>query len=248
VVDSVPPVAICQDITIQLDHLGLASIQPIDIDGGSNDACGIQGLAIDKSQFSCGDVGPNTVTLTVTDNNGNQSSCQATVTVVDSVPPVAICQDITIQLDHLGLASIQPIDIDGGSNDACGIHGLAIDKSQFGCGDVGPNTVTLTVTDNNGNQSSCQATVTVVDSVPPVAICQDITIQLDHLGLASIQPIDIDGGSNDACGIQGLAIDKSQFSCGDVGPNTVTLTVTDNNGNQSSCQATVTVVDSVPPV
>ncbi|TXC81599.1 LamG-like jellyroll fold domain-containing protein, partial [Luteibaculum oceani] len=248
VVDSVPPVAVCKDITIQLDANGAASIVASDIDGGSNDACGIQGLAIDKSQFGCSDVGANTVTLTVTDNNGNQSSCQATVTVVDSVPPVAICQDITIQLDHLGLASIQPIDIDGGSNDACGIHGLAIDKSQFGCSDVGANTVTLTVTDNNGNQSSCQATVTVVDSVAPVALCKDITIQLDANGAASIVAADIDGGSNDACGIQGLAIDKSQFGCGDVGPNTVTLTVTDNNGNQSSCQATVTVVDSVAPV
>ena len=246
--DNVDPIALCQNITVELDASGNASITANDVDNGSNDACGIDNLSIDVDAFTCSNVGANTVVLTVTDNNGNQSTCNATVTVQDNVDPIAVCQDIIIQLDASGSASIVAVDVDGGSNDACGIQSLTIDDDSFGCADVGPNTVTLTVVDNNGNLSMCTSTVTVEDNVDPVAICQDITVQLDASGNVSITANDIDGGSNDACGIDNLAIDNDSFGCGDVGANTVVLTVTDNNGNASTCEATVTVEDNVDPV
>ena len=41
---------------------------------GSNDACGVASTTIDISSFDCSNVGPNTVTLTVTDVNGNSST------------------------------------------------------------------------------------------------------------------------------------------------------------------------------
>ena len=247
VTDIEPPVAICQNITVQLDATGNATITPADIDNGSNDACGIQPLVIDISSFDCSSVGPNTVELTVTDNNGNSSTCTATVTVEDNVDPVAICQNITVQLDATGNASITPADIDNGSNDACGIQPLVIDVSSFDCSNVGPNTVELTVTDNNGNISTCTAIVTVEDNINPVAICQNITAQLDATGSVTILPADIDNGSNDACGIQSLTLDITSFDCTNIGVNSVELTVTDNNGNTATCSATVTVEDNVAP-
>ncbi len=246
--DNVAPVAMCQDITVQLDAAGVASITTADIDNGSNDACGIASLVIDVTDFDCSNVGANTVTLTVTDNNGNVSTCTSTVTVEDNVAPVAMCQDITVQLDALGMASITTGDIDNGSNDACGIASLALDVTDFDCSNVGANTVTLTVTDNNGNVSTCTSTVTVEDNVAPVAICQDITVQLDAAGVASITTGDIDNGSNDACGIASMTLDVTDFDCSNIGANTVTLTVTDNNGNVSTCTATVTVEDVEAPI
>jgi hypothetical protein len=48
--------------------------------------------------------------------------------------------------------------------------------------------------------------VTVEDTIPPVAICQDITVQLDATGNASITGADIDNGSNDNCGIASLSV------------------------------------------
>ncbi len=245
--DTTPPMPECQDIVIQLDAAGNATITAAQIDNGSNDACGIQSLAVDPSAFTCANVGANTVTLTVTDNNGNIAACDATVTAEDTTPPTALCQDLTIQLDATGNANITAADIDNGSNDACGIQSLAVDPSAFVCANVGANTVTLTVTDNNGNVTTCEATVTVEDTTPPTAICQDITIQLDAAGNAGITAADIDNGSNDACGLQSLAVDPSAFTCANVGANTVTLTVTDNNDNVSTCDATVTVEDVTPP-
>ena len=246
--DMMAPVVICNDITVQLDATGNAAITVLDIDGGSTDNCGIASTSIDVTAFDCSMVGANNVTLTVTDVNGNVSTCTATVTVEDNVLPIAICQPITIQLNASGLASIVASDIDNGSNDACGIASLAASQTAFDCTNVGPNTVTLTVTDNNGNVSTCDATVTVEDNVAPTAVCQDIIVQLDATGNVSITPADVDNGSNDACGIANLALDVMSFTCAEVGTNPVVLTVTDNNGNTSTCSANVIVQDMVAPV
>ena len=246
--DNVAPVALCQDITVQLDATGNATITGADIDGGSTDACGIATLVAAPNSFTCSEVGVNVVLLTVTDNNGNISTCNANVTVEDNVAPVALCQDITVQLDATGNVTITGADIDGGSTDACGIATLVAAPNSFTCSEVGVNVVLLTVTDNNGNISTCNANVTVEDNVAPVALCQDITVQLDATGNATITGADIDGGSTDACGIATLVAAPNSFTCSEVGVNVVLLTVTDNNGNISTCNANVTVEDNVAPV
>ena len=245
--DDTAPVAVCENITVQLDDTGNASITANDIDDGSSDACGIQSLEIDVEAFTCANVGTNNLVLTVTDNNGNTSTCDAVVTVEDNVAPVAVCQNVTVQLDASGNASITTADINNGSSDACGIASLSLDQTDFDCSNVGTNTVTLTVTDNNGNTSTCDAVVTVEDNVAPVAVCQNVTVQLDASGNASITTADIDNGSSDACGIASLSLDQTDFDCSNVGANTVTLTVTDNNGNTDQCTAVVTVEDNVAP-
>ncbi|RXP45631.1 hypothetical protein EC396_15240, partial [Lutibacter sp. HS1-25] len=223
------PVAICKTAIISLDATGNATLLTTDIDNGSTADCGLQTLTLSKTDFTCNDIGENTVTLTITDINGVSSSCDAIVTIEDNVLPQALAKDITVQFDEFGNASITATDIDNGSNDACGILSLEADNS-FDCSNVGPNTVTLTVTDNNNNVSTTTAIVTVEDNVLPQALAKDITVQLDEFGNASITATDIDNGSNDACGILSLEADNS-FDCSNVGPNTVTLTVTDNNNN-----------------
>src|SRR5204862_135420 len=214
---------------------------------GSTDACGIANLSLDKTNFDVSNVGTNTVILTVTDNNGNSSTCTAIVTVGDSVPPVAVCKDGTVQLDVTGHGTISPAQINNGSTDACGIASLSLSQTNFDCTNIGANTVTLTVTDNNGNSSVCTGTVTVVDSILPVVITQNRTVELDPSGHGTITPALIDNGSSDACGIANLSLSQTNFDCTNIGTNTVILTVTDNNGNTSTCPATVTVMDSIPP-
>ncbi|TPV32253.1 HYR domain-containing protein [Paucihalobacter ruber] len=248
VVDNTPPVALCQNVTIQLDADGNASVTPQAVDNGSTDACGIANLSLSQTVFSCDNVGANEVTLTVTDSNGNTASCTATVFVEDNVDPEVITKDITVQLDANGNASIQPSDINDGSNDACGIDTLSVFPNTFDCSNVGPNTVTLTVTDTNGNTAEADATVTIEDNVDPIAICKDITVQLDENGFASIIGQDVDNGSSDACGIASYSVFPNEFGCDDIGEYTVTLTVTDVNGNSSTCTSVVTVEGIIPEV
>ena len=249
VVDNVDPVAAAQNITIGLDMNGAASITTGDIDSGSSDACGIESLSLSKTSFSCADVGANTVTLTVVDNNGNSSSADAIVTVQDNINPTALAHDLSVQLDIGGSVSITTGDVDNGSYDNCSIASMTLSQYEFSCDDVGNNDVTLTVTDSNGNLSDMHATVTVTvsDDMPPTAIAQNITVQLDAAGAVSITADEINNGSSDNCGIASMELNVYSFSCDDLGDNTITLTVTDGGANSQTVNATVVVQDNMNP-
>ena len=187
-------------------------------------------------------VGETIIEFTAT-NQGGSDSCQFTITVEDNELPTVICQDITIPLDTNGNASIIAGDIDNGSTDNCDVDTITVNTTSFSCSDIGVNSVILTITDVNGNASSCTATVTVEDLIAPVVACHDITVALDANGNASIIAEDIDNGSTDNCGVDTITVDTTSFSCSDIGVNSVILTINDVNGNASSCTATVTVED-----
>lgn len=241
------PVALCQNITVQLDASGNASITAAQVDGGSSDNCGIAGLTVNPSTFDCSNIGANSVTLAVNDASGNAANCNATVTVEDNVDPTALCQDVTVLLDGSGMATVNVADVDNASTDNCAVAGLSVSPNSFTCSDLGVNSVTLTVTDASGNTSACNANVTVESNISPTATCQDITVQLDGSGNVSILPSQIDNGSTDVCGAASISLDISSFTCAEIGPNAVVLTVEDNSGNVSSCGATVTVEDDMNP-
>ncbi len=169
---------------MQLDANGDASITAADIDGGSSDNCGIASLAASQTDFDCSDVGPNNVTLSVTDLIGNVSTCVAVVTVVNDLDPTITCPADITQDNDAGVCGavvtfIGPIGTDNcvGTTIAQ-IAGLA-SGATF---PVGTTTNTFEITDASGNTATCSFDVTVTDNEPPVAVCADITIQLDSNG------------------------------------------------------------------
>ncbi len=242
--DNTAPTAVCQPHTIQLDASGQASLNASDLDGGSTDACSAVSFSASPNSFDCANVGPNTVTLTVTDAYGNGAPCTTTVTVEDNLPPVITCANATVWLDANGQATITQATTFTGSSDNCGFVGLEpLTQTLFDCSHVGPNTVTIEGFDSNGNTTSCTATVTIADNISPAANCTTTTINatLGTNALYIIDPNDLNNGSSDACGIQSLTATPPVLDCQDEGTNTVTLTVTDANGNTATCSATVEV-------
>ncbi len=247
VADTTDPTVLCQNITVYLDNAGNGSTTASAVDNGSSDNCGISSLELSQTDFTCNDVGPNTETLTVTDVNTNTATCMATVTVADTTDPTALCQNITVYLDNAGNGTASAAAVDNGSSDNCGINALGLSQTTFTCNEVGPNTVTLTVTDVNTNTATCMAMVTVADTVAPAAQCQNITVYLDNAGNGSTTAAAVDNSSSDNCGINALELSQTNFTCSHVGPNTVTLTVTDLYSNTGTCTATVTVLDTIKP-
>ncbi|HEX2899722.1 MAG TPA: T9SS type A sorting domain-containing protein, partial [Bacteroidia bacterium] len=79
-------------------------------------------------------------------------------------------------------------------------------------------------------------------------ICQNITVSTGINGIFSINAGMINNGSNDGCGIDTLVLSQTELNCSNQGGNTVVLTVTDVNGNTSSCSAIVTLNAITTPV
>jgi len=247
VVDTTNPIISCPtDISVNNDN-GLCSAVVTYTAPTGTDSCStssttqIAGLA-SGSNFP---VGTTTNTFEVTDIYGNSTTCSFDVIVTDAEAPKITClADITISNDSgLCYAVVNysaPIGTDNCSGETTiQITGLA-SGSNF---PLGITTNTFQVTDAAGNSATCSFDITVNDNEGPTAICQDITIQLDPItGLATVTPADIDNGSSDNCSMN-LSLSQTTFDCSTIGNNMVTLTVTDDAGNSSSCNANVLVTD-----
>lgn len=244
--DITAPQAITKNITIALDNNGEASITSAMINDGSTDNCTIDSITIDVTDFTCANVGDNIVNLTVIDQKGNSSTESATVTVQDTMLPTVLTQNITIQLDATGSATITADQINNGSFDNCGIASISVSPTAFDCSNLGPNIVTLTVTDVNGNVGQETATVTVLDLINPVSISQNIAVSLGANGQVTIAPSDVNNGSYDNCTFT-MSVSPNTFGSSNLGANSVILIATDTSGNSHYSVATVTVVDSTPP-
>ncbi len=201
-------------------------------------------------------IGAQSVTITATDDCLNStSSCVVNFTVVDDEGPNCVAQNITVNIDATGNASVTASQINNGSMDNCGITSTTISAGQtaFTCDNVGSSVmVTLQVMDAAGNTNTCDATVIVADPGSnccdaPMAVCQDITVQLDATGNISIVSADVDNGSTADCGLQSIEIDNMDFTCDNIGVNDVILTITDINDESDMCTAVVTVEDNSAP-
>ena len=173
------PVANCMNITVSLDSDGDYNLDPSEVDDGSTAFHEIESLSVDPSFFNCFDLGPNDVTLTVTDTLGQTSDCMAVVTVEDNTEPDAVCQDITVSLGANGSVTINANQIENGSSDNCFVTDWELSQDVFDCDDAGQTiTITLTVIDQSDNEGECTANVTVIEPTvefvdPPssVSVC-----------------------------------------------------------------------------
>ncbi len=203
------------------------------------------------------EIGTHEITYTATDANGNQTSQAFTFTIVDLTPPFYM----------MSCPAPVVVNNDLGSCGAVVTPGVHFIPPMFGesCSNpittgntlfagnyypVGVNTVTYWGEDAAGNRRTCTFTITVIDDEDPIAQAQDLTIYLDNNGEASITASEVNDGSSDVCTDAGdlqLTLNTSDFDCNNVGPNTVTLTVTDEGENFSTATATITVIDDINP-
>ncbi|MEQ1743908.1 MAG: MopE-related protein, partial [Saprospiraceae bacterium] len=111
---------------------------------------------------------PGNYTVTVSDSNFPTQLLELEFEVLDTMDltkPTAVCQNLTQALQASdGLAHFSALSIADGSADNCGAVMISPSTFQFGCGQLGANTVTLTVADISGNTATCSARLTVTDA------------------------------------------------------------------------------------
>ena len=195
------------------------------------------------STSSINSLGVGSYSLTVADSIGCSIDTIISITAEDTINPSVVTQNLTIYLDASGVASITAAQVDNGSTDNCDIDSLYLDITDFDCSDVGVNSVTITAVDVNSNSSSTTADITVMDTISPTMVSQNLTIYLDASGVASITAAQVDSGSTDNCSFD-LSLSQSDFTCEDEGVITVALIGVDSTGNTSVDSFDVQVVDT----
>ena len=243
--DKVAPTVVTKNITVQLNASGAASITPADVNDGSADNCSIASYSLDQSSFDCSNVGPNTVTLTVTDVNGNSASAPATVTVEDKVAPnITAPTNVSVNADN---GSCFATNVELGSpinSDNCTIQ--SVTNNAPTSYPVGITTVTWTALDVHGNTSSVTQNVVVTDNQnPTITAPANVTVNANNAACMATGVSLGNATTADNCGVQ--SVTNNGLSSYPVGVTTVTWTVTDVHGNTQTATQTVTVIDNQKP-
>ncbi len=202
--------------------------------------------------------GTTVVNYSATDAAGNVGTASFTVTVIDNQPPIVRCQNFSVNLSNSGTATITTADVNDAAltRDNCSFN-LSLSKTAFDCSNLGANVVVLTATDGQGNSSSCTATVTINDNIPPTAVCAALTnIDLGANCSLVFNASTLNNNSLDNCANPALAVaigagdfaSSLTLTSANLGAQTLRLRVTDAAGNSSTCSQAVTVRDVTPPV
>jgi len=194
-------------------------------------------------------VGTTTVTCTVNDAAANQSSCTFTIRVNDTQPPSITCPaNVTRGNDPNQCGAVVKYPNATAMDNCPGVGTPLCSPAAGSFFPVGTTTVTCTVSDAAANQSSCSFTVTVNDTQPPSITCPaNVTTSNapNQCGAVVNYP---NATATDNCpGVGTPLCSPASGSFFPVGTTTVTCTVSDAAGNQSSCTFTIRVNDTQPP-
>ncbi len=164
--DQVAPLAICTLIELSLDENGKARISASDVDDGSVDTAGDVTTEIDNPSFDCSHIGENAVSLSVTDEAGNVSTCKAVVVVSDdTAPSITLNGQSTVLLLRGETYREQGAE----ATDNCE-GGVEVEiTGDVNTGKTGAYVVTYTAQDSSGNVARVTRTVEV--EIPPLFGC-----------------------------------------------------------------------------
>ncbi|MBK6997281.1 MAG: HYR domain-containing protein [Lewinellaceae bacterium] len=258
VMDDNPPVARCKNATVYLDATGNVSITGSTVDNGSFDDMGPVTLSVSPSTFGCSLAGMNpnniaNVTLTATDNIGQQSNCIAAVTVVDNQIPVFLnCPPNLTFGNTPGLCGTTPTWSIPSATDNCNttvvqIAGPTSGQSFYPVGFMA--LVGYKATDVYGNSVNCLFNFMVKDNELPIISCSgNIVTNTNSIQCGAVVTYAATSAT-DNCGLSSLTrtTGLASGSFFPVGATVNTFRATDANGLTATCSFTVTVDDNQIP-
>lgn len=191
------------------------------------------------------------VTITITDEAGNDETCVFNVTIADTTNPVINCPaDETLATNATCDYTIPNYGAMVTGSDNCSAFGdMGLIQSPIpGATGNGITAVQITLTDEQGNSSVCTTTITPIDNTAPSINCPaTITVNNgtncdfvlpNYVGLASV---------TDNC--SGFVINQSPAvgSIVNTGTSSITLTVTDAGGNVADCSFDIEIIETQAP-
>ncbi len=164
--------------------------------------------------------------------NINFQGCQASVPAALTNPSnvftnISTCAGISLVLTHTDVGDVSFCTSPAGVNFT--------------------RTYTLYFIDTSGDTIEFRQCSQIIKVTPllPLAMCKNASVQLNNMGVVTISPSLVNNGSIPGCnGV--ITITPNSFTCANLGPNIVTLKVTDDCGNTSTCTSTVTVQTTTP--
>ncbi|MBK8722154.1 MAG: HYR domain-containing protein [Saprospiraceae bacterium] len=261
VMDKTPPVlTVPSNITISTDNNSCTAGVSLPL-ASATDNCSSVNVTVSSAMGNgvgpfIFPIGTHIITYTAQDICGNSSTKTITLTVVDNVPPTAVCDENTeVSLGFDGNSFIYADAVDNGSHDNC--SGIKFSASRdtfpldsivkFSCSDLkAPVQVRMRVTDSNGLYNECMVWVRVQDKIAPLItcpttkyiICSDDINDTLLVGKAT---------AKDNCGIKTLTYkDVSHLNTCREGYVTRTWTAVDNQNLATSCNQTINQRDTTP--
>lgn len=230
------------DFTL-IDYAALATV---------NDACGIvstvQSPAIGTS------VSSNTlITLQASDPSGNLTSCNFTLTVIDTVAPKATCIALDSVYASASCTAIVPNIVPTVTIDEfCTPAASLIFNQTPAAGTVMTATqnVFVTVTDLAGNVGGCFTHMLFFDTISPVITCPaNQTVSTNNGCTYDIASFTSQATVTDNCSTvfllnQSPAVGNSL----PIGIHPITIQAIDQDGNSQVCQFNLTVQDGTLPI
>ncbi|PKG42425.1 S8 family serine peptidase [Psychroflexus sp. MES1-P1E] len=173
----------------------------------------------------------------------SQDRLSVTVTFGDNEAPVptqAVLEDVVAQCEVVEL--VAPTSED--NCDAAEIQGTM--SLEFPI--LESTMVTWEFEDSTGNISIQTQDIIIEDTQnPEILLKENIVLELDEDGNATLSLEDVDGGSIDNCGIATQELSQVDFNCDDYDPENevvdVTYTVIDTNANQTQVTVSITLLD-----
>ncbi|HZV68020.1 MAG TPA: HYR domain-containing protein [Saprospiraceae bacterium] len=164
--------------------------------------------------------------------NINFSGCQADVPAPFTNPSsvftnISTCSGISMLLSHTDVGDVNFC------NNPAGVNFM--------------RKYVLYFLDANGDTiefRQCNQNIKVTPPLP-LAICKNASVQLNSMGVATLSPSLVNNGSTTGCN-GSLSVNPNSFTCANLGNNNVTLKVTDECGNTSTCSSTVNVQVATP--
>lgn len=186
-----------------------------------------------------------TYTLVLTDANGCATNTSVAIAATDNLPPTVSAQNATVSLSANGAVSVSLATVNAQFADNCSVASAKVAPVAFDCSQKGPQTVTVTVTDQAGLVATATATVTVVDDIAPTLTCPANIVACSYDNTVNYNP----PVASDNCPLNNGKLNQtSGLPSGatfPVGTTKQSYTFTDESNNAGTCTFDVTIMAPV---